>query len=452
MNEVKKCSLSGVAFTMDVDAFETLNAYLDSLKKTYKDTADGAEIVADIEARIAELILSAQDNTRVVEKPLILNIIQQMGSVEDISEQDAGGMSDEPRIPRRLYRDTENAKLGGVCAGIGKYFDVDPVWIRLAMFVPVLLSCFGWLPFLHWTGPMMGNLFGIFVICYLIMWFAVPAARTARQRLEMNGERITAQSVAETTVAASADSDADSRAKPIVAEAVSVFGKVVLICLKLFAGLIVFGLIMLACALIIGLFTLLVGGTGLLAPVVLQEMTIWVPILGIFVVLIPVMLFIYVLMCLIASRKPGGRTVLVIFLLWIASIVACSCIAIRENVGDKFRTKRSAIERALKTEVNVDGQMTTLEQLLKEYDDESVVEEGGKSLHISVPSKSLDIMVDKKRGEVKVNADGKEVLFKAGADSNGGNVSIRKTENVTSSGRDTLQVEKSVGVERRETK
>ena len=187
MKEVKKCSISGVAFTMDTDAYQELEAYLESLKKTYKETPDGAEIVADIEARIAELILSAQDSTRVVEKPLILNIIRQMGTAEDISEEEPGRSPEEPRIPRRLYRDTENAKLGGVCAGIGKYFDVDPVWIRLAMFLPILLTVFQWIPFMRWTGPMMGNLFGIFVICYIIMWFAVPAPRTARQKLEMNG-------------------------------------------------------------------------------------------------------------------------------------------------------------------------------------------------------------------------------------------------------------------------
>ena len=145
MKEVKKCSISGVAFTMDADAYQELENYLDSLKKTYKDTPDGAEIVADIEARIAELILTTQDNTRVVEKPLILNIIHQMGSVEDISEESSDKKApEEPRIPRRLYRDTENAKLGGVCAGIGKYFDVDPVWIRLGMFLPILLSYGGW--------------------------------------------------------------------------------------------------------------------------------------------------------------------------------------------------------------------------------------------------------------------------------------------------------------------
>ena len=60
------------------------------------------------------------------------------------------------------------------------------------IFLPILLTVFQWIPFMRWTGPMMGNLFGIFVICYIIMWFAVPAPRTARQKLEMNGEKITA--------------------------------------------------------------------------------------------------------------------------------------------------------------------------------------------------------------------------------------------------------------------
>ena len=269
MKEVKKCSISGVAFTMDTDAYQELEDYLESLKKTYKETPDGAEIVADIEARIAELILSAQDSTRVVEKPLILNIIRQMGTAEDISEEEPGRSPEEPRIPRRLYRDTENAKLGGVCAGIGKYFDIDPVWVRLGLFLPLLFTCFGWIPFLHWFSPMFGNLFGIFLICYFIMWFAVPAARSARQKLEMNGEKITAQSIGEVTAAtATACAEPDAKAKPIVAEVVSVFGKVVLILLKIIAGFIVFGLIMAACALIIGMFALIVGGEGFFTPAV----------------------------------------------------------------------------------------------------------------------------------------------------------------------------------------
>lgn len=398
MNEVKKCSISGVAFTLDTDAYEALATYLESLKKAYKDSADGSEIVADIEARIAELILSAQDNNRVVEKPLVMNIIEQLGTAEDIApDADADLQHDTPRIPRRLYRDTENAKLGGVCAGIGKYFDIDPVWVRLMMFLPLLLTCFGWLPFLYWTGPMMGNLFGIFLICYFIMWFAVPAARTARQKLEMNGERITAQSVAEVTAAASADTDPDSRAKPIVAEAVSVFGKVVLILMKIFAGLLVFGLIMAACALIIGLFAILVGGHEIMQLGSLGGSSLWLPVLGIFIALIPAILLIYVLMCLIASRKPGGKTVLVIFLLWLASFIACCSVAIHENFPGKLREKRQTMRQMINSqvEVEVDGDIATLEQLLEELESGEVHQR--ESLRISHPSKSVEGTIDRKQ-------------------------------------------------------
>ena len=53
-------------------------------------------------------------------------------------------------------------------------------------------------------------------------------------------------------------------------------------------------------------------------------------------------------------------------------------------------------------EIVIDGDTTTLERLLEDYDDESVIEEGRKTLHISVPSKSIDITVDKKQGELSV--------------------------------------------------
>lgn len=86
----------------------------------------------------------------------------------------------------------------------------------------------------------MSNLLGVFFICYLIMWFAVPAARTARQKLEQNGQRITVQSIEE---ASAANHDVDADAKPVVAKAVYALGQVVLIVLKLLAGLLVFGLI-----------------------------------------------------------------------------------------------------------------------------------------------------------------------------------------------------------------
>ena len=334
-----------------------------------------------------------------------------MGSAETFPRRRTPTCTATPRASRAVSTATRRTPSGGgVCAGIGRYFDIDPVWVRLGLFLPLLFSCFGWIPFLHWFSPMFGNLFGIFLICYFIMWFAVPAARTARQKLEMNGEKITAQTIGETTAAA-ASNDPDARAKPIVAEAVSLFGQVVLILLKIIAGVLVFGLIMAACALIIGLFAVIVGGSELLSPAFLQEMTLWVPVLGIFAVLIPVILLIYVLMCLIASRKPAAARPCwrSSFCGWLRSSPARRSPSTRTS-GERIRHKRAAFREALRQEIVIDDSITTLEELLENYDEESVVREGRKALHISVPSKSLDITLDKQQGELKVNSDGREVV------------------------------------------
>lgn len=418
MNEVKKCSISGISFTLDNDAYEALDAYLKSLRETYKDTPDGAEIVADIEARIVELILSVQDNTRVVGLPLIRNIIGQLGSAEDISGEDPDSdlHSESPRIPRRLYRDMENAKLGGVCAGIGKYFDVDPVWVRLGMFAPLLLCIMGNIRLFWWMSSLFGNLFGIFIVCYLIMWFAVPVARSARQKLEMTGERITAEAIRDTTAAAS--DDADVAARPIVAEAVSVFGRVVLILLKLFAGLIVFGAIMLACALIIGIFALIVGGSSLPEFSGL-EFSVWLPVLAIVAVLIPVLLLIYTFMCLIASRKPGAKTVVVIFILWFLAAIALGCVAIREHLHEQIGERiESNIER--RTEA-IDEALGAVDEAMEALD-EALEQSGQNGIDISVRPRE-------RGGDVTISA-GSEPVVTVSADerADGADVSIRVAE------------------------
>lgn len=336
MKEVKKCSISGVAFTMDTDAYQELEAYLESLKKTYKETPDGAEIVADIEARIAELILSAQDSTRVVEKPLILNIIRQMGTAEDISEEEPGRSPEEPRIPRRLYRDTENARLGGVCAGLGRYFDVDATWVRLTLFAPLLLLILvEVLPFSGTLSTFFSNLFGVFVLGYFIMWFAVPAARSARQKLEMEGEPITVRSIREKTVR---DSETNSDVKSIVARVIYALGQLALIVIKIFIGFFIFGLTFAACILLIVLFALIFGdpgGSGTLSIAGWTMTTTAMGVMGLLTVLIPLLLLIYILFCLIASRKPSGRATLIVFLLWILTIVATGGLILREYGGEQ---------------------------------------------------------------------------------------------------------------------
>ena len=243
MNEIKRCSLSGVGFMLEKDAYERLSDYLKSLRIAYKNNPDSDEILADIEARIAELILSAQSSVEnVVCLPLIENIIEQLGSPEAISgEEECSKEKSGARIPRRLYRDLENAKLGGVCAGLAKHFGIDAVWVRVAIFSPLVLLFMSNIPYMGWCGPLGGNIFGIFLILYLILWFAIPAAKSARQKLEQEGERISVQSIADRQGATS-----EEKAQSSVANFVSTLGRVAVVLLKLFVGIIILPLVVVA--------------------------------------------------------------------------------------------------------------------------------------------------------------------------------------------------------------
>lgn len=55
------------------------------------------------------------------------------------------------RRSQPLYRDPNDKTIGGVCSGLGRYFDVDTVLIRIGFVVATLLSGSG-------------------VVAYLLLW------------------------------------------------------------------------------------------------------------------------------------------------------------------------------------------------------------------------------------------------------------------------------------------
>jgi phage shock protein C len=61
------------------------------------------------------------------------------------------------RRDRKLYRDTEDQKIGGVCSGLARYFDLDPLLVRVA-FVAALV--FG----------------GGSLVAYILLWWLVDPA------------------------------------------------------------------------------------------------------------------------------------------------------------------------------------------------------------------------------------------------------------------------------------
>lgn len=336
MNKIKKCSISGVAFIFEEVAYNRLNNYIDSLKRAYTNSAECDEIIADIEARIAELILSAQsDQQQVVCLPLIENIIAQLGTAEDISGDDEpAAPTTDTRITRRLYRDLDNSKLGGVCAGIGKYFGIDPVWARLAIFAPlILLPISGISSKLYWMDNLGGNLFGIMLVVYLILWFVIPVAKTARQKLEMEGEPVTAKAIADRS-----DSATDEqRAKSSLASFIAGIGRVGLVLIKAFVVLLLFPLFALCLMLI---FITVAGVSGLGAELLqfgnlgsfadfASNFGSAMPILTLFAVLVPIVTIIYLFTTLVIGRRPRWWVLLCAFIVWIALLIGIFSSAVR---------------------------------------------------------------------------------------------------------------------------
>ncbi|MBO5771649.1 MAG: PspC domain-containing protein [Alistipes sp.] len=350
MNEITNCSISGIAFTFDNEAYARLQAYLDSLAAAYADNPDKEEILADIEARIAELILSTQsDSSQSVALPLVENIIAQLGSAEEISDSDDNTPkgAKEARIPRRLYRDMSNSKLGGVCAGLARYFNMDPSIVRLLLFVPLIGSFAGVIPLVGSAIATFSiNLFLILILSYVIMWFAVPAAISARQKLEMDGQRSTASAIANHPSATT-----EQKAKSTLAKVVHFLGRALLIMLKIVVGIIIvplaitsIGLIIVALAGLFGIFSDLinVGNLGEIGSILGDSGNIFMMML-IALALIPLISTIYLFVMLIIERRPKWWTLAVVFIMWIL-LLACTLFTGVKCVKDWFSDSTATIE------------------------------------------------------------------------------------------------------------
>jgi phage shock protein PspC (stress-responsive transcriptional regulator) len=397
MNEIKKCSISGVGFTFEKVAYNRLNDYLTSLKEAYKNSADCDEILADIEARIAELILSAQSDAQcVVTLPIIENIIAQLGSPEDISGEEKQTITeDNTRIPRRLYRDMENSKLGGVCAGLAKYFGVEAVWIRLVIFSPFILFFLGRIPGMWWSYQLGGNLFGIFFLTYLILWFAIPSAKSARQKLEAEGKPISARTIADRQGATQ-----EEKAKSSVASAVTTLGSFMVIVLKVLLGFMlfpitfaVFGVLFALIVITIGVGDLFITDIGNFAGIIEATNEVGVPLvaLGLMLVLIPILYIGYLFVTLLINKKPRWWVLLATILAWLLVLVGTIFAGIdyAENSSSVSFSSNSEVERIMK---KFDDENDLSRQIMEKLDEEPDAEQKAqiKELINDVNAKSID--------------------------------------------------------------
>lgn len=180
MNKTVNINLGGIFFYIDEDAFQKLTRYLEAIKRSLSHTNGKEEVMKDIEIRIAELINEKHSSEKQVVTILELDeIIAIMGQPEDyIIDTDEEPTKAIPNFSavKKLYRDKDKSIIGGVASGLGHYFGIDLVWIRIAF----LILLFG---------------FGTGVLAYLILWIAIPEAVTTAEKLEMTGEAVTISSI-----------------------------------------------------------------------------------------------------------------------------------------------------------------------------------------------------------------------------------------------------------------
>lgn len=212
MKKIVNVNIGGVPFTLDEDAFRMLEQYLNTLKAIYHD--EDEDMVADIEARIAELLLMNVPEGRIVTLTDVSREIAIIGDPKDFDDEDnlieesinvespsgqsidpsvethtfEGGSAtvppvfnqNPPQIQHKLYRDPRNKMIAGVCSGIAAYNHMSVNTVRIltvaAFFITMIFPLGAALSI--WIVP----------IVYACFWIAVPEAHTPLQYMQLYGE------------------------------------------------------------------------------------------------------------------------------------------------------------------------------------------------------------------------------------------------------------------------
>ena len=264
-------NISGIIFHIEEDGYENLRKYLDSINKYFASFEDSSEILADIESRVAEIFLSKlNEGKQVITAEDVNALIATMGSVSDFKAAEEQEFSSGPTTnethsqkqseeqgntsssagsnktytrPQQLQRDQKRKIIGGVCSGIGHYFNVDAVWIRLlfallafAYGITILVYVIMWIVvpgtddleepevgkkmFRDGERKVIGGVsggvaaffgmdiiavrllfiiftvfFGVGFIVYIVLWIALPEAKSLTDRMEMQGEPVTLSNI-----------------------------------------------------------------------------------------------------------------------------------------------------------------------------------------------------------------------------------------------------------------
>ena len=178
MKKTNTINLGGIIFHVDEDAFTQLQNYLNAIRSYFSKSDGQEEIIADIESRIAEIF--QEKKISIITIVQVDDVIAIMGKPEDYGDGEHDEKITKPhennQRTRKIFRHPDDKILGGVCGGLGAYFNVDPVLFRLGFLLTMFIGGFGF-------------------FVYLILWVIAPLADRASDHLEMHGEPVTAGTI-----------------------------------------------------------------------------------------------------------------------------------------------------------------------------------------------------------------------------------------------------------------
>lgn len=185
MNKTLSIGLAGFSFTIEEHAYIKLSDYLNALRSSL-DASEADEVMHDIEIRMVEIFKETLSRREVINDADVEKVIAQIGSPEKIEEQEEAYYSEKNSKKsssgtyysdkRQLFRDPENQKIAGVCAGLAAYSGMDITWMRL-----IWVGAFIFL----WVAPGSSLLV---IVLYFILWAVLPKAETASDFLKMKGK------------------------------------------------------------------------------------------------------------------------------------------------------------------------------------------------------------------------------------------------------------------------
>lgn len=337
MKQVVKVSIAGGSFTLESDAYQLLESYLDELDAYYKGVTDGSEIISDIEERIAELLIERGGKIGTIQLETVSSIIAVLGHPAEIElheTEESKSSAKEERPVKKLYRDLKDRVVGGVCSGLGAYFSVDAVMIRLIFvllaLVSTIMESFGVRCSIF--SNIGGSSFGFMFLLYILLWIIVPAAKTVEQRCAMRGKGAGIDEMHKDvrTHSCSRSNSCQERSRLSIA----LGGLLGIIGIFIGALFILMGFGGLVSGMILFMGIEIVDGLSLPAMLDYIELGIdnlfLLKLLSLFVWFIPFLLLIYwgVLLCF-KFKTPTWRPGLIMFLVWVVAIFALTSLGIK---------------------------------------------------------------------------------------------------------------------------